>query len=296
MVENASFGYATNVCLLCRGLLEFARLEERNNRMRAPKVYAVSALITIFTLLAAGYAQTSSARTGLEAINSQDASPKPSNSGERRATGTLPNSANNPGQAAPGGKIGRLSPGQRTTPATPAAADQNSPLVTAPLESQSGIPQSALFELFFNNMSVLNQVADKDDKAGDHISAAAWRTHDQRAAGLNDAEGQILWEITLDCIRILKENDAKIRALAERDRAQMTPGVISPASVEMIQTFEDRKKIISDHIERLREALGDASFNKLDTYVHSLFHAEVIAPKPATPSTTPTEKSQKESR
>jgi hypothetical protein len=153
-----------------------------------------------------------------------------------------------------------------------------------------------LFELFFNNMSVLNEVADKDDKAGDHIAAAAWRTHDQRAAGLNDAEGQILREITLDCIRILKENDAKIRALAERDRAQTPPGTIIPASPEMIQTFEDRKKVINDHIERLREALGDASFNKLDTYVHSSSHAEVIAPKPATPSTTITEKDPKKSR
>jgi hypothetical protein len=145
-------------------------------------------------------------------------------------------------------------------------------------------------------MSVLNELANKDDKAGDHISAEAWRTHDQRAAGLNDSEGQILREITLDCVRILKENDAKIRALAKRDRAQATPGTIIPASPEMIQTFEERKKAISDHIERLREALGDASFNKLDTYIHSSFHAEVIAPKSATPSTVIIEKNQKESK
>jgi len=264
--------------------------------MLAPRVYILSVLVAIFTLLAAGYSQTSNPRTGPEAINSQGASPTPSNSGAHAAPGTLPNSANNPSQASPGQMPGRLSPAQPATPANPPAAGVNSPVVTAPLESPSGIPQSALFELFFNNMSVLNEVADKDDKAGDHIAAAAWRTHDQRAAGLNDAEGQILREITLDCIRMLKENDAKIQALAERDRAQMTPGVIRPASVEMIQAFEERKKVISDHIERLREALGDASFNKLDTYVHSSFHAEVIAPKPAPPSITTSEKSQKESR
>ena len=195
-----------------------------------------------------------------------------------------------------GNKIGGMSPTQRATPANPPAAGMNSPVVTAPLESQSGIPQSALFELFFNNMSVLNEVADKDDKAEDHIAAAAWRTHDQMAAGLNDAEGQILREITLDCVRILKENDAKIRALAERDRAQATPGTIIPASPEMIQTFEERKKAINDHIERLREALGDASFNKLDTYIHSSFHADVIAPKRATPSTIIIERTHKESK
>jgi hypothetical protein len=49
--------------------------------------------------------------------------------------------------------------------------------------------------------------------------------------------------------------------------------------------FENRKKIISDHIERLREALGDASFDKLDTYIHSTFHVEMIVPKSAPPST-----------
>ncbi len=262
--------------------------------MRVPQLYVVSVLITICTALAAGYAQTSNARTAPE-TNSQDASPKPSNSGGP-ATGAVHGSANNPGQAAPGQKIGRVSPTQRATPAIPAAADQNSPLVTAPLESQSGIPQSALFELFFNNMSVLNQVADKDDKAGDHISAAAWRTHDQRAAGLNDAEGQILREITLDCLRALKEQDAKFQAAAEKFRAQLKPGAPIQIPPELVQMDEDRKKIMSDHIERLREALGDASFNKLDTYVHSSFHAEVIAPKPATPSTAIIEKNQKESK
>ena len=251
--------------------------------MRAPKVYVVQVLITIFTLLGAGYTQSSNARIGTEAIKSQDADPKPSNSGGQTATGTLPSSANNPGQAAPGKMIGPPSPAQRATPANAPAGVQNSPLVTAPLKSQSGIPQSTLFELFFNNMGVLNEVADKDDKAGDHIAAAAWRTHDQIAAGLNDAEGQILREITLDCVRILKENDAKIRALAERDRAQAPPGTLVPASPEMIQTFEERKKAINDHIEKLREALGEASFNKLDTYVHSSFHEDVIAPKPGDP-------------
>lgn len=251
--------------------------------MGSPQVYVASVLITICTVLTAGKAQTGNARTGPEAINSQDANPTPSNSGAHAAPGTLPNSANNPGQTVPGKISNGPSPARRATPANPPAAGANSSVVTAPLESHPGIPQSTLFELFFNNMSVLNEVADKEDKAGDHIAAAAWRTHDQTAAGLNDAEGQILREITLDCIRILKENDAKIRALAERDRAQMPPGVTIPASVEMIQTFEDRKKVINEHIERLREALGDASFNKLDTYVHSSFHAEVIAPKAGDP-------------
>lgn len=263
--------------------------------MRVPTIYSALALAFVFTLLTSSYAQRNNPRIGPTVVNDQNADSRPSNSGGSSATGAVHGSANNPSQAAPSKSTGP-SPGMPATPANPPAAGVNSPLAAAPLESKSGIPQSALFEVFFNNMSVLNEVADKDDKAGDHITAAAWRTYDQTAAGLNDSEGQILREIALDCVRMLKENDAKIRALAERDRAQMTPGVTSPASVEMIQTFEDRKKIMSDHIERLREALGDAPFNKLDTYVYSSFHAEVIAPKAATPSTNITEKNQKESK
>jgi hypothetical protein len=261
--------------------------------MRSPQVYIASVLI-IITLLAAGYTQSSNARTGPEAINSQDVNPKPSNSGAR---GTLPNSTNNPGQPAPRKTSNGPSPvQQRATPANAPASVQNSPLAAATPQSQTAIPQSVLFEFLFDNISALNQAADSDDKAGNHQGAALWRTHDQRGAGLNDAEGQILQEIALDCLRQLKEKDAKIQALAERDRAQSPPGTIIPASPEMIQTFEDRKKAVNDHIEMLRESLGDASFNKLDTYVHSSFHAEVITPKPATPSTIIIEKNQKESK
>lgn len=226
--------------------------------------------------------------------NSQDASPKPSNSGERTATGMRPDSANSSGQPAPGNTIGPLSPAQPATPANAPAGVLNSPLVTSSPESGAAVPQSALFEFLFNNISILNQVADSDDKAGNHQSAAMWRTHDQRAAGLNDAEGQILQEVALDCLRALKEQDAKIRAFVEKDRAQATPGVIGPTPIELIKMVDDRKNIVSEHIERLREALGDSSFKKLDAYVHSSFHAEVIAPKP-TPAPTSGE-TQKENK
>ena len=272
---------------------DISRQTERNNKMRAPKAYVVSVLITICTLLAGGYAQTSNARTVPEAVTGQDVSPKPSNPGGGPATDTLPNSRNNPEQAAPGTAPGLPSPaGQRGTPAIPAADGQNSSMLTAPLQSQAEGLQNALFEFLFNNVSALSQIADSDDKAGNHTLAAAWRTHDQRGAGLNDAEGQILQEIALDCLQALKKQDAKINASAEKDRAQRAPGVIGPTPPELIQLVEDRKKIVSDHIERLREALGDGSFNKLDIYVHSSFHPQVIAPKPASSSTTAIEKSK----
>jgi hypothetical protein len=243
-------------------------------------------LLIAITLVSISYAQTERPRIGPEAINSQDANRTPASPGARTATGTPSTSPSNPGQAAPGTAQRGPSFVIPATPANPPAARVNSALVTAPFESQSGIPQSAFFEFLFNNISVLNKVADNDDKAGNHESAAQWRTHDARGAGLNDTEGQILLEIALDCLRALKEQDAKFGASAEKFRAQLTPGAPVLIPPELVQMDENRKKIMSDHIERLRAALGDASFNKLDTYVHSSFHLEVIAPRPAPLSTT----------
>jgi hypothetical protein len=49
---------------------------------------------------------------------------------------------------------------------------------------------------------------------------------------------------------------------------------------------QDRTAIIQAHIEKLREALGESSFAKLDRYVRSAFHADVTTPTQE-PSSTP---------
>lgn len=250
--------------------------------MRAPKVYVVAVLITSFTLLQVGYAQTSNAQHVPEATNGQDSSPKPSNPGADTATGPLPDAANNP---RPAWQPKPIPAGEQVTPAFPASTDQNSPS-TVVSESQPPIPQSVFFELFFRHIANLNKIADHDDKAGEHIWAARWRTHDQREAGLNDSEGQILQETTMDCLRMLKEHDAEFNVAAAKFRAQLKPGEPIQIPPELVQMGETRKKIVSDHIERLKEALGDTSFNKLDSYVRSIFQPQVVVPNPAPLSTT----------
>lgn len=241
--------------------------------MRAPKTYVVAVLIASFLLLAAGYAQTSNARTGPEANNSREANPTPSHAGGDTATGPLPDATNN---LRPAWQTRPMPAGQKATSAT-TNKDSASTVV---LESQAPIPQSVFFELFFRHIANLDEIADHDDKAGEHIWAARWRTHDQRGAGLNDAEGQILQETTMDCLRMLKEHDARFNAAAAKFRAELKPGAPIQIPPELVQMDEDRKKIISDHIERLREALGETSFNKLDSYVRSTFQPQVVKPAP----------------
>lgn len=153
------------------------------------------------------------------------------------------------------------------------------------------------FETFFYMIGAYNLWAEQAEKAGKHAEAAAWRTSEQRTAGLNDAEGEVLQEIAHDCNCAVNELDSKMSALAEKFRAQIVPGATVTLPAEFYQMFEDRKTIVIDHVEQLRIALGDTSFKKLETYVLSMNPApENNGAKPNPPSTTTSEKSQKESQ
>ncbi|MGB9119792.1 MAG: hypothetical protein WCE73_04155, partial [Candidatus Angelobacter sp.] len=80
--------------------------------------------------------------------------------------------------------------------------------------------------------------------------------------------------------------DAKISAQAEKFSTQIVPGATVTVPVEFYQMSEDRKKIVIDHVEQLRVALGDSSFQKLETYVLSMYPAPKSVVRPAPSLTT----------
>ena len=131
-----------------------------------------------------------------------------------------------------------------------------------------------------------NLWAEQAEKAGKHAEAAGWRTAHQRNAGLNDAEGEVLQEIAHDCNCAVNELDTKMSADAEKFRTQIVPGATVTVPVEFYQMSEDRKKIVVDHVEQLRVALGDTSFKKLEAYVLSMYPAPKSKAESAPPSTT----------
>ena len=131
-----------------------------------------------------------------------------------------------------------------------------------------------------------NLWAEQAENAGKHTEAAGWRTSHQRTAGLNDAEGEVLQEIAHDCNCAVNELDAKVSIEAEKFRAQIVPGATVTVPLELYQMSEDRKKIVVDHVEQLRVALGETSFKKLETYVLSMNPAPESKAKPGPPSTT----------
>lgn len=254
--------------------------------MQAPKQYVVSALISVFALLSAGYAQRNNTHTGPTPINDQNSKPLPDK----------PSGASNPvsPSAQPGATTVYPPTGMASSsPATAGAAGQNgsSPLTTSQLPSiaqtgQSAVPSYLLYKFLFDNVTMIEQLADKDDREGKHEMAARWRTNQQRAAGLNETEGDILKEVALDCHRAVQEQDAKIKALLQKLDAQRVQGVVVPASPELDQMLKSRNEIIQAHIDKLKEALGESSFAKVDHYVRSSFQSQVISANPG-PASTP---------
>lgn len=129
-------------------------------------------------------------------------------------------------------------------------------------------------------MSALDRFADREERAGRHDSALRWRTYDQAALGINDAEGEILKEIEQDCNHAVRESDNKATAAIRNFRAKSGGDVTAPLPGEILQMVGERETIMNSCIERLREALGNSSFQKLDHYVQSSFQPRIVSPKP----------------
>lgn len=252
--------------------------------MRAPNILLISVLIATPLLLAASQDQTSAAPTAVQAVNVKYADPNPCSNGWHTTRDALGNPVNGPGAEATGkrpqlppSRIGALS---QTVPVNPPT------LIFPPSRPEPMKLRYVYFETFFYEIGIYNRWAEQAEKAGKHAEAAAWRTSHQRMAGLNDAEGEVLQEIAHDCNCAVNELDAKMNADADKLRAQIVPGATVTVPVEFYQMSEDRKKIVIDHVEQLRVALGDTSFKKLETYVLSMYPAPESKAKPAPPSAT----------
>jgi hypothetical protein len=218
-------------------------------------------------------------------VNAKYADPKPCSNGWHIALDAVGNPVNSPGAEAttktpqPAG-YGPPTGGIPAVPVNPPT------LIFPPSRPEPMKLRYVYFETFFYMIGAYNLWAEQADKAGKHAEAAGWRSSHQRTAGLNDAEGEILQEIAHDCNCAVNELDAKMNADAEKFRAQIVPGAIVTVPAEFNQMFEERKKVVIDHVEELRVALGYTSFKKLETYVLSMYPAPKSEAKPAPPSTT----------
>jgi hypothetical protein len=183
-------------------------------------------------------------------------------------------------------QTGRMPSGESSVqpqPAQPQLAAGSSQL-TAGQSANGVIPQYVLYRFFFHHLAALDQLAAQRDQVG---RGNAWRTHEQRTIGLTDAEAQSMKQVALDCTQAVVELDTKLKAAITDMRAQYPSAQTLPveARASLRQLQDQRAQIINAHVEQLRSLLGDASFHKMDAYVHTRFQV-TRTPVPA-PAKTP---------
>jgi hypothetical protein len=264
--------------------------------MRAPSLFIVCFVTTFSTLPAVGQDQTNKAPDVVQWVNAKTADPKPCGNGWHAVVDAVGNPVNTPSPAAATKALPPTALGpQRGISAVP--MDPNPTIILPPSQPEPMDLRYVHFETSFYMIGIYNRWAEQAAKAGKHEEAVGWRTAYQRNVGLNDAEGEVLQEIAHDCNCAVNELDERMSAEAEKSRAQVAPGAIVTPSANFYQMFEDRKRIVIDHVEQLRLGLGDSSFKKLEAYILATNPAPANVAKPTSAaSTTPAAKEQKKGR
>lgn len=139
-------------------------------------------------------------------------------------------------------------------------------------------PAWMTYSFFFKHLENLERAADKQAALGNESSAAAWRTHEQLAAGLDASEARVLKEVAHDCIQAVEAKDEKIQALAAALHTQRAGEALLAATTppELDALWQERIEIIDQQIYRLRALLGEERFLALDSYIRANFTPVVI--------------------
>jgi hypothetical protein len=139
------------------------------------------------------------------------------------------------------------------------------------------LPESVLYQVFFQFVADLDRFADKLGGLGNKKGAAAWHTHAQRMAGLTSEEGEILKRVAYECNQDLSDNRAQAKDALTKFHAQYPDGAFRklPRPAELTQLRAFRQKIIESHVAQLRSQLSEESLQKLESYMKELFPSVV---------------------
>jgi hypothetical protein len=137
------------------------------------------------------------------------------------------------------------------------------------------VPDRILYHFFFIHVVNLDKAADKMEAEGK--KADYYRDLDQKGAGLTNDEGATVKQVAHDCIQLLEDQKATIKATIDARRALLpTPPKNLITRSEMAQNGAARDATLNEHLAQLKNLLGDESFAKLDAYVKNLIHPKIV--------------------
>jgi uncharacterized protein YhaN len=129
-------------------------------------------------------------------------------------------------------------------------------------------PDPAAYERFFQDVSVFESASSQAASNGDDAKPVFPKI--QEKIGLTDAEGTILNATADDCVSRLAALRPASARLTLQSRIEFAGyGKHSDELTQKLKDLEDqRNQLVSDHVQQLRAALSEASFAKVDAYVH----------------------------
>ena len=158
------------------------------------------------------------------------------------------------------------------------------PVRTTRAQTMQSVPDEIAYRRIFNYTARLKQRADLAQQQGKDLPGL--RQLVRRDAGLSEYEGTVLEQVSAQCEAEVAAQDAKARAIKHRLRAQFPQGFVPrgatlpPPPPELAQMWQERNAIILSCRDRLRNALGEDSFARFDTYVKGRISGEL---QPAVP-------------
>ena len=177
-------------------------------------------------------------------------------------------------------------------PSTASVTDSSpagSQLMTIP--ANPIVPDRIIYQFFFNHVVNLDYAAKKMEDEGKN--ADYLRDLDQKGAGLTEDEAAKVKQVANNCIQLLDDQKAKIKATIDARRAQSpTPPKNLISRSEMALNGAAKNAVLDEHITQLKDLLGEASFARLDAYVKNLIHLKTVElpgmqPKPEVNEVTP---------
>lgn len=148
--------------------------------------------------------------------------------------------------------------------------------VSAANPPTTAVPTWVTYRFFFMHLATLDAVANKME--AQKKDGSRWRTHEQRAVGLTADEAAILKTVALDCNKIMSDLDAKAQDVMKTAKAQNPTLYLKLPPPPDLTTIQDQRiQAVNDHIDQLRDQLGNDSFAKLDKYLQATFKSAIKA-------------------